>query len=306
VPYPNVRKYRLLGELTSCAIDLGHCSLCPPGNPLATRWEWIGFRRCGLAFHVSGPDAVLLCVQTRALALAIFGATALAAQFAAQPAARPEIEVASVKANKSVNNAIGNKFGPQSMSWTNASLNTLIGAAYNVPGYRMIGAGGWMDSERWDINAKITVPTRTDEKFKLLQPLLAGRFHLKCHWETRELPLYRLVVAPGGPKFKESTEDERGGIRVDRGFITGRHTGITNFIYFLAGELQQTIVDETGLQGEYSIDLRWSPTDVTTPAAGDPPDLFAAMQEELGLKLKASKGPVEVLVVEKAERPTEN
>ncbi len=143
----------------------------------------------------------------------------------------------------------------------------------------------------------------------MLQALLAERFKLTLHRETKELPMYVLVVAKNGPKFK-TTESETGissNSSRTHWHVTAKGT-MRRFAEFLSEEAGRPVVDQTGLSGSYELTLDWTPDDA--PAANDSaagPSLFTALQEQLGLKLDATKGPVEILVIDRANRtPTEN
>jgi uncharacterized protein (TIGR03435 family) len=169
----------------------------------------------------------------------------------------------------------------------------------------------------------------------MLQPLLAERFKLKAHTETKQLPVYELIVAKGGPKLKEATPGDtyangfkgpdgvgRGGMmRMGRGQLTGQGVPITTLTNLLSQQLQRTVVDKTGLTGKYDLELNWTPEQgegglgpppgAASPQAEPAPDatgpsIFTALQEQLGLKLQSTKGPVETLVIDHAEMPSEN
>jgi uncharacterized protein (TIGR03435 family) len=147
--------------------------------------------------------------------------------------------------------------------------------------------------------------------------LLADRFQLKVHRETKTMPIYSLVVAKGGPKLRTPDPEQRGGVRYGNQ-IVGHKYDIRMLAPNLTGELNMPVVDNTGLTGIYDIDLKWTPDpsrpdfgDVHNPAdlpAPDPnrPEIFTAIKEQLGLELKAEKGPVDVIVIDPIERPTPN
>jgi uncharacterized protein (TIGR03435 family) len=220
--------------------------------------------------------------------------------------------VASVKPNTSMYNAIGNKFGPDSMRWTNAPLKNLIEGAYRLKDYQVVGAPAWTESERWDIDAKSDGPTTMDEKMALLATLLADRFQLKFHRETRDLPVLRLEVAKNGPKLataKPQDADHRWGTRVDRGLLDMKGADMFGLRDWLSIQLNLPVVNDTGLTGIYDLKLEWAQDDKPSGAAGDTPlalSIFAAIEAELGLKLVATRGPVDVLVIEHVERATGN
>jgi uncharacterized protein (TIGR03435 family) len=130
----------------------------------------------------------------------------------------------------------------------------------------------------------------------MLQTLLAERFKLAMHSETRELPVYALVVGKSGPKIQEVTEGI-GTMTTGRGRLNCR-LPIAAFARYLSPTLGRTVLDRTGLTGAFEIKLEWAPDDESSG-----PSIFAAVQEQLGLKLESAKGPVEILVIEHAEKP---
>jgi uncharacterized protein (TIGR03435 family) len=154
----------------------------------------------------------------------------------------------------------------------------------------------------------------------MLQALLADRFRLKIHRETRELPIYALVIGKGGPKFKESAPDAKGtlgflmgGVRAS---IRGSKMSTAQLAISLSREAGRPVLDQTGLSGNYEMTLEWirdepqviagSPGSAVVPPDLTGPSLFTAIQEQLGLKLEAKKGPIDMLIVDRAEKPSEN
>jgi uncharacterized protein (TIGR03435 family) len=208
----------------------------------------------------------------------------------------------------------------------NLSVKDLIQFAYGLPGTQVLGGPAWLDTAMFDIDAKSdptvdaqlhALPTSEAraQKQLMVQALLADRFQLKTHQETRQLPVYALVVAnpKTGPKFKPS---EVNGTTIDTGRSRLHIAGSDNTIAILARELAvalgRVVLNHTGLTGRYDLTLRWTPDDAPTPllnGAPDPsapPDIFTAIQEQLGLKLEPTKGPVPVLVIDRIEMPSEN
>jgi uncharacterized protein (TIGR03435 family) len=194
------------------------------------------------------------------------------------------------------------------LNYTNVNLKEVIGKAYKVQQYQITGPD-WIETERFDIVAKFAPHSGADQLPLMLQALLADRFNLALHRETRELPMYALVVTKNGPKFK-SSETETGissNSSRTRWHVTAKVT-MRGFAEFLSDEAGRPVVDRTGLTGSYDMTLDWAPDDAS--AANDStagPSLFTALQEQLGLKLEATKGPVEMLAIDRAERtPTAN
>jgi uncharacterized protein (TIGR03435 family) len=173
-----------------------------------------------------------------------------------------------------------------------------------------------MRADKWDIDAKTDGPTTFPQKAEMLQALLGERFGLKFHWEKKEVPGYSLVIAKGGPRLHEVKEGEvnsaPAGTRIDRGLISGNHVHMSDWVGFLTSELGCPSEDNTGLKGIYDFKLEWSPDDSQPNSrgeSGDPngPSIFAAMQEQLGLKLEPKKFPVEMFVIDHVNRlPTAN
>ena len=207
----------------------------------------------------------------------------------------------------------------------NISLKGLLEFAYGLPTTRMIGGPEWIGSAKWDVQAKssgdvdqaihgLGVKESLAEKQKMVQALLADRFHLTLHDETRELPLYALVVAKGGPKLKLA---EANGTSIGTGnshiSILGGES-VTILAQELAKVLGRVVLDKTGIQGRYEITLRWTPENGppdklnggSSPEETNGPSIFTAVQEQLGLRLDPQKGPVGVLVIDRVAMPTEN
>jgi uncharacterized protein (TIGR03435 family) len=262
---------------------------------------------------------------------------------------RPEFEVASIKpAPPPTGNNTRIMMGgdPGRVNMSNISLRDMMRMAYQVKDYQITGPD-WMNSVRFNVVATIPPGTPKEQIPLMWQSLLADRFKLTLHREQKELPVYGLVVGKGGPKLKQSeNQDEpaggpgggagpgRGMIQMGRGRLTANRTSISNFAEMLSRQMDRPVVDQTGIKGLYDITLEWTPderqrmqfmpgTPAPPPGAGgdgaaahaaggdgNPPSgptIFAAVQEELGLKMEAKKSPVEILVVDHAEKaPTEN
>ena len=239
--------------------------------------------------------------------------------------------MATVRPNKSgeSNASLGLRPGGRVIG-TNQTARNLIRNAFNVQPYQLIGGPDWMDSDRFDIVAK-AADADLDEKgmmpypqFMLrLQALLEDRFKMMTRWENRELPVYALVlVADGqlGPKLKVHAGEcdrARGGapappgsaavncgtrtnITPTGGKVTGSGIRMETFARNLAGATGRYVVDKTGLSGSYDLELEFTP-DQSPDTTG--PSLFTAMQEQLGLKLDSQRAPVDVLVIDRLERP---
>jgi uncharacterized protein (TIGR03435 family) len=143
--------------------------------------------------------------------------------------------------------------------------------------------------------------------------MLADRFKLSVHWETRELPVYALVVAKNGPRLTATKQPDKGSdIGWDNGTLTAKQVSMQDLsetlTQVLSRELGRVVIDSTGIAGRYDLTLKWADDDSTpaaTPDEADPgPSVFTAIQEQLGLKLESTKGPVKVLVIDHAEIPS--
>jgi uncharacterized protein (TIGR03435 family) len=252
----------------------------------------------------------------------------------AQTADHPVFDVASVKPN--VSGAAGGSVrihpGGRLVA-QNAPLRLLIGAAYDVRDFQLFGGPGWVNSEHYDIEAKAQNDAPAEEMIsQMLRSLLADRFHLIVHRETRELPVYRLSVAKGGNKLQPAigggctpmipppnptqidpaTFRPCGGFNTTTGMMRGGSVAMARFAIALSRILGRTVTDETGLGGSYDVNLRWTPDETQALQTPQPvvdstaPSLFTAIQEQLGLRLESGKGPVEVLVIDQAEKPLGN
>lgn len=199
-----------------------------------------------------------------------------------------------------------------------ATLWSLLFNAFNLrPNDDVPGLPGWAKSERFDLEAgmdadtyadlqRMPVEEQTAQREKMLQAILADRFKLKMHYESREQPIYALVIAKSGLRLKEWPSDKTpGGISWGRGQIEVRGEPMERFTFCLSDTLGRAVVDKTGLTGRYEIDLKWTPDELQgTPDAGA--SIFTAIQEQLGLKLESTRGIVETFVVDHVERPSEN
>lgn len=197
---------------------------------------------------------------------------------------------------------------------TGATLKNLISIAYNVREFQISGGPQWVEKERFDIDARAAAsdgasPADAARLRERIRSLLADRFQLAQHSEIREQPVYSLVVAKSGSKLQDSKET-RSLIRLmGRGTLKGQSVGVGMLALNLSNQLGRRVIDKTGLDGKYDFELKWTTDPSAAPLApGDPdgPSIFTALQEQLGLRLEADKGAVEILVIDKAERPSNN
>lgn len=242
----------------------------------------------------------------------------------------PSFEVVAIKPSKSDGSSSHSGLHGNRFSATSTSLKALIQYnAYGIPGPQILGGPDWVSSKQFDIEGKADDATfnrmatanreqRNHILRQMFQQLLADRFKLAVHWETRVLPVYALAVANGGPKLTKS-KDASGGTRTS--LIGGRLTaqGVTmgslaqTLTQILARELDRVVIDKTAIDGRYDLALTWSPENGATDMAdtsndASPPgsSIFTALKEQLGLKIESEKAPVDVLVIDHAEQPVEN
>ncbi len=192
----------------------------------------------------------------------------------------------------------------------NYSLRQLITAAYGIRDHQLTGGPGWMGNDRFDVVAKPESTEGVATLRLMLQALLADRFRLVIRGETREMPVYFLVIAKGGVKLRESPPGTMGGGQsAGLGWFKASSNRTGDFVQTLAGMVSRSVIDKTGLTGQYDFRLDYAPDVVAGPEAGSTPEkpsLFTALQEQLGLKLEAGRAPVEMFVVERAEKPEAN
>jgi uncharacterized protein (TIGR03435 family) len=241
---------------------------------------------------------------------------ALYAQAPQTEVAAPRFATASVKADTSGHNGIGNKFDPVMMRWTSTPLRVLVQQAYGLRSYQIVGWPSSLDSDKYNIDAKTESPTTTKQKYEMLQTLIVERFGLKFHREMRDLQGYSLVVGKNGPKLREVREGEVGsspaGTTIQRGLVIGHQVRMMDWVGLFSGELGCPFEDNTGLTGRYDFKLEWSPDERQPNSFGEPgdpsgPSIFAAVQDQLGLKLEAKKFPVEMFIVDHVDKtPTAN
>jgi uncharacterized protein (TIGR03435 family) len=230
----------------------------------------------------------------------------------------PAFDAASIRVSKDVSNessVMQDRSG--NLAGHNATLKNLIRMAYGVRDYQILGGPAWMDSERYEVVAKPRSRTVSGAEFQqMVQGFLAERFGLKLRRETRDLPAFALTVGKNGAHLTEWAD----GVGPSCGYNAGRLT-CTKVTLAILGEalarrLGRSVVDRTGLTGTYNLQLVWTPDETQVPGPSEMgqvqgmgsggPSLFSAIQEQLGLKLETTKAPVEVLVIEGAEKPSEN
>jgi uncharacterized protein (TIGR03435 family) len=291
-------------------------------------------------------------------AAAVLAAAWPSAQAPQAPSGAPAFEVASIKPNNSGDGRIMMQNQPGRYIATNVTLRLLIRNAYQLQDFQITGGPSWLASDHFDVNAKVP------DEFRAMAPpapgsgpgplqlmiraLLVERFKLVVHSETKDSPLYALILARAdgklGPGLKKSSVDcaavfaagrARGGamppppqpgermqcgMRVGPGNLMGGGALMPQFANTLGMFAGRIVVDRTGLEGAYDVDLTWTPDQMPQRPPGAPegpaqfngvaidpngPSLFTAVQEQLGLKLDSQRGPVEIMVIDSVEKPVE-
>jgi uncharacterized protein (TIGR03435 family) len=216
--------------------------------------------------------------------------------------AAPSFEVASIKPSDP-GHAGAQMFspGPGRFTAITATLKDLMLLAYNVRPSQIEGGPQWSATEAYDIAAKAAGTPSSDQIHLMLRALLADRFQLKVRRETREVGVYDLVLDRRGPKLYEVNAAGRG-VGMQRGNLHAFGADMATLANVLSGHLDRVVIDHTGLKGFYDFALQWTADDSDPTGAS----VFPAIQEQLGLKLEAAKEPVEVLIIERAERASQN
>jgi uncharacterized protein (TIGR03435 family) len=183
------------------------------------------------------------------------------------------------------------------------TLKALIQSAWRLRDVQVLGGPGWIESDEFYIAAKGDSTASADQCRAMVQALLADRFKLALHREMRQLPVYALVVDPKGPKFHESEASTRPDMTGGPGEMKAQRISTGILAQSLSRLLDRPVLDQTGLTGRYDFKLEWTPDG---DAAGTGASIFAAVQEQLGLRLETKTGPMEVLVIDHVEKPSEN
>jgi uncharacterized protein (TIGR03435 family) len=267
--------------------------------------------------------------------------TFLAATLLAQSGA-PRFDVAAIKpSSEAMLNYMFVRAQPGGRLTATAPVKLLIQNAYSLQPFQIVGGPSWVESDRYEIDAKAEGNPPREQLLAMLQPLLAERFHLQTHRETRELPVYALVVSKGGSKLPSPQDGSctkqdpnsapilpppgtpppcgRIVVRASPAGVRmlGGQVPLSEFIRVLSTVMGRTVLDRTGLTATYDISVGFTPDSLAAglpplniPSAGAsdsaPPSIVTAIQEQLGLKLESTKGPVNVLVIDRVERPTAN
>lgn len=226
----------------------------------------------------------------------------------------PAFEVASIRPNRSGSDSSSTSWNPGRISVTNITLRSLVLYAYGIKSYQLSGGPRWVDTDRYDISAKAGEGTAPEQLRLMLHSLLAARFNLVIHRETRDLPVFALLIGRNGLKVKEADGSPR--TSIVKGRLTGQMT-MSSLADALTRLLDRPVVDMSGVKGRFDLTLEWAPDEGPSMVSADPeanpsahdtvrPSLFTALQEQLGLNLAPQRQASAVVVIDQAERPSEN
>jgi uncharacterized protein (TIGR03435 family) len=243
----------------------------------------------------------------------------------------PTFDVISVRPNKSDSHGITLGYTPDGLRAVNIPILFLIKEAFGLNDDQLIGLPDWVHSEKYDVDAKVADADVSaikslahEQRRQMILQILADRFKFTYHRETRMLPEYSLVVAKGGSKLQEfqsgndvaGAPKHAGQMKMSNGVITATGVPLEPLTRLLSDRVGRPVLDKTGLTGNYDFTLQWADEGHDGPARGpDPgaaaselsgPSIFTAVEEQLGLKLQSEKGPVQVVIVDHIEQPTQN
>jgi len=252
---------------------------------------------------------VMVLQVIKTLVHMVFAWAVLAMQ--APPATAPAFEAASVKTNLSGERATSMRsLAGGRVEAKNRTLKLIIQNAFELQDFQIVGGPDWIAAARFDLSATANRDVTPAERGAMMRALLADRFKLVAHTERRESPIYALRLARPdgrlGPALKMAAAEARGGFRESDGSLTSERTSMERLAKELTSYAGRPVVDETGLAGEWALTLMWAPE--ASAGGGDQnlASIFTAMREQLGLKLDATRGAVEMLVIDRAEKPTED
>ncbi|MGA8731295.1 MAG: M56 and DUF3738 domain-containing protein [Terracidiphilus sp.] len=298
-------------------------------------------RQLGMSRRILlGAAGFVVIALPTAIGMFHSGQTAVLARAQEAPADIPKFDVASIKPFKSGQMRVMMHFKPDGITMEGVTPQLMLTQAFNVEDDRILGAPSWAKSDRFDIEAKVAPEDaskldklKREQRMEMLQPLLQDRFSLKFHHETREMPIYVLELSKGGSKLKPAEAegaDSNGGRSMPRvmmspGNLEAKGAQVDMLAHALSAQLGRTIIDKTGLTGNFDYTLHFTPENMPPrmgpgpgPDGGHPgadapptpdttgPDIFTAVQEQLGLKLVPEKGPVDVIVIDHIDKPSEN
>ncbi len=261
--------------------------------------------------------------------LAVAALATAANSASGQQGTPPPYDIVSIHPNNSATGSSRMSTNAGILTFTNVNIKQVLAYAYGIREGLISGLPAWAESAHFDISAKVAEPDMTalkamsgEQRRAMFVPVLADRFGVIVHTETKTLPLYELVLDKGRPKFKEyvppAGEDAAKGPGLGAGSINMRGFNMTatgipmkSLAETLSRQVDKTVIDKTGLSGKYNLELKFTPDGfrmnggVVDPT-DEAPSIYTALQEQLGLKLVPAKGPVVMLVVDRLKMPTEN
>lgn len=282
----------------------------PDGKSAVGTWKQGGRELPFTLEHVNADAAWPIPKPTPALSLM-------------DPKLEPGYEVATIKPTDPAHPGGGFTLQGRHLVARNFTVEGLITLAYNLHTTQVTGGPDWLKTDHYDLDV---LPDHEglpslEQARGIVRKLLAERFALKFHYDTKDLSVYVLTVAKTGPKFSKSTSDPSSppGMGGPPGRMNMRNGSMEEFAQMMQGILDRPILDQTGLKDRYDLAVRWTPDEsqyggrIPPPNSGDnsaaadaPPPLFTAIQEQLGLKLDAMKAPTKVMVIESVQKPSEN
>lgn len=253
------------------------------------------------------------------IAILLLSAVAGLSQDKTDTAPRLEFDVASIKPSQPGARGGGIKPLPGGQTYiaTNVPVKLMIKLMFHLNDSQISGGPSWLNTDLYDVEAKADRPHSLDELHIMFQNLLKDRFKLQFHNETRTLRAFALVVEKSGPKLTLNQSPENFDIPVQPtgfGKLSATHCSMSYFSWILSQFLDQPVLDQTGLDKFYDFKLEWTPElppnmagrqDLNLPPTSGP-DIFTAVREQLGLRLESRKGPVQVMVIDHIEKPSEN
>lgn len=256
----------------------------------------------------------LLAVLLRGV-LAAYGQNTLVQPL--KPMARtadPGFEVAVIKPADPDDRNQGFRLNGRQIFIENNTMTSVICFAYSIQKSQIVNAPRWFEEQHWNIEGVPDTEGKPDwhQYRHMLQKLLSARFGLRMHHENRELSVYTLTVAKGGPKLEQSKSepdalsDQSGHGEGSQQYMKFTNDSMTDFAQFVQLMADRPVIDRTELSGRYDFTLLWSPDELRAAEPGAAPGLFTAVHETLGLELKAARSPADVLVIDAVTQPTQN
>lgn len=227
----------------------------------------------------------------------------------------PDWEIATVKPSDPNDNGHQHiLFRGQHVMLLDHTVEEILLISYGVEKSQLAGEPNWVKTERWDVDGVSDVEGTPGlpQLQQMMRKILAERYGLKLHHEQREMPVYALTVAKGGPKLVPNTSDPNGLMDQQNNMSNGRdvealkNTSMAELALILQFRVDRPVVDQTGLKGRYDFNLQWTTDEASAPAPDAPPGLFTAIREQIGLRLEPAKAPADVLVIDQVERPGAN